>query len=248
MPVHPNMHLAVQHLAKFMEENHKTIKERVNDPEQLRRALLMVHANLTQSKLVQSINEKVTKADLTSTFLLRFLFPLVVVVLGFHFFLAFLRPWKYYRNDARYVDNELEYEYLTDSEDDFRPATRGRMSIMEGPLSPEEVSRLRGLVLLEEKASASGAGRKRKAGEADALADDGSLSSRSRKIKLDTGDASEDGWVSDESWDTNPFDEDADADSISGMSEIGCFYPFTFRSQHPDRTIKSAVGYRKSFI
>ena len=245
MPVHPNMHLAVEQVAKFMENNRKIIAERVTDPERLRQALLMVHSNLTQSKLVQSTNDKAAKAVLTSTFLVLFLIPLVVTVLGFHLYLAYLRPWEYYRNDTRYVDNDLEYEYLTDSEENFLPATR-RMSIKEGPLSPEEVSRLRGIILSEDKVFTSGAGRKRKAGEADALVDDGSVSWRSRKIKLDTKDGSEAGWVSDESWDNNPFDEDGD--SVAGMSEMGSFYPFTFRSQFPDRTIKPAVGYRKSLV
>ncbi|KAL8968204.1 MAG: hypothetical protein Q9183_002571 [Haloplaca sp. 2 TL-2023] len=245
MPVHPHMHPAMELVAKFMENNGKIIAERVTDPEQLRQALLMLHSNLTQSKLIQNTRDNAAKANLTSTFLVRFLIPLVAFVLGFHFYLAYLRPWEYYRNDTRYVDNELEYDYLTDSEENFLPATR-RMSIKEGPLSPEEVSRLRGLILSDDKAFASGAaGRKRKAAEADALDDDGSVSSRSRKIKLDTGDGSEAGW-SDGSWDTNPSDEEVD--SVAGMSEIGSFYPFTFRSQFPDRTIKSAVGHRKSLV
>ncbi|KAL9008489.1 MAG: hypothetical protein Q9173_006388 [Seirophora scorigena] len=183
---------------------------------------------------------------------LMFLVPVVFVACALNLWLSFARPWEYYRDDARYVASEQEDWLLTDSDVDenafVRPAAY--QGVKEGPLSPEEVTRLIKIIRSDDKTSkaattATSVGRKRKAGDeaspveaASASEGPGWVDPRSRKLKIDTDVSA---WVGGMRDYGSCFQGETSVDRSSNWVE----YPFTFRAPHPNRKIKSALGHRR---
>ncbi|KAI4143285.1 MAG: hypothetical protein LQ341_002954 [Variospora aurantia] len=178
------------------------------------------------------------------------LVPAVVVACALNLWLGFARPWEYYGDDARYVASEQEDWLLTasDVDENISVAPWAYRGVKEGPLSPEEVTRLIKIIRSDQKAleaatTASSPGRKRKAGDEAspveaASAGEGSVSPRSRKLKIDT-DVSV--WVGGMRDYGSCFQGKDSAGGKSNWVE----YPFTFRASHPDRKIKPALGHRR---
>ncbi|KAL8722522.1 MAG: hypothetical protein Q9181_007472 [Wetmoreana brouardii] len=175
-------------------------------------------------------------------------FALLAIVLEW---LNCTRPWEDYRDDARYVENEVdegmeearEDWLLTDNDvDEGAPLPPTRYNtVKEGPLSPDEVERLKGLIIADKEASGteSNAGsRKRKAEGTEQ-----SISPRSRKAKIESPNGMEAHWVSEEALEYDADVQD-DEDNAAGCSE-NCFYPFTFRAAHPNRIINPSIKHRR---
>ncbi|KAL8716916.1 MAG: hypothetical protein Q9225_005790 [Loekoesia sp. 1 TL-2023] len=178
---------------------------------------------------------------------LYFLIPTIVIAVAFNLWLSFARPWENHRDDARYR-SEHEDWLLVDSDIDVDgplPVTSYN-SVKEGPLSPDEVRRLIDIIRADLEASRDDmttkcSGRKRKAGEpdspiSDVSTDDGSASTRTRKLKVETDLGVASRWMSEVPNYGSCLQEETTFDQDSGWSE----FPFTFRVAHPDRAIRSA--------
>ncbi|KAL8901298.1 MAG: hypothetical protein Q9207_005271 [Kuettlingeria erythrocarpa] len=172
-----------------------------------------------------------------------FLLPVVFVAIIFNLWLSFARPWEYYRDDARYVAVEEEDWLLADSDvDEDAPVPRRCYNtIKEGPLSPEEVSRLIEMIRADEAASKGVSKRttvpslKRKAGDkassiGEASSDEGSRSSKARKLRIETDFGTRGRWVSENCRKGSSIHEE----NLAAPSVLGAF-EFTFRASPPDR-------------
>lgn len=192
-----------------------------------------------------------TPSEAHKMLFLHFLLPMVLVAMAINLWLGFFRPMEYYhRHDAPQSTTTNHHEFyedwlLLDSKGETEhllPATRYN-GVKENPLSPEEVDRLLSFIRAEEgeiDIPRSSAGRKRKAtGDEDSPISDsamngGSVSPRTRKLKIETDFGVDHRWVSKVS-DYRSCVRDEDVfDQSAGSGE----FPFTFRASHPDRDIK----------
>ncbi|KAL8828401.1 MAG: hypothetical protein Q9170_006616 [Blastenia crenularia] len=205
---------------------------------------------------------KLQKQEDLQTIFLHFFIPIVAVALVFNLWLSFVRPWEYHRDDARYagdanedwlpVDNDI---VDNDSDGEIVPWRTLQDGFKEVPFSQDEGRRLIDLIKAGEQASAARAlrpgsdraSRKRKAGDeaspvSDAATrDDGTMSPRARKFKIETQFGVDGKWVGQV---PNYGSCDVPHENSSDQGSIGGEFPFTFRTPHPGRAIKSPVRRR----
>lgn len=159
-----------------------------------------------------------------------FLIPLVVATLVLTAWLLYEKPARRY---SRYVD-ETDEEWVDAQEDwvltdgvveERAPlAPSQHNAVKEGPLSPEEVQRLKCLIFVGGKAQNASAW-KRKHSVPESL--------RRRKVKIETEDGVSARWVSE----YGSCADEGESDELKTAAE-DWVYPFTFRAAHPDRDIK----------
>ncbi|KAI4185840.1 MAG: hypothetical protein LQ346_005800 [Caloplaca aetnensis] len=195
-----------------------------------------------------------TANDNFQSFTAFFLLPVVFTAIIFNLWLSFARPWEYYRDDARYVAVEEEDWLLAESDvDEDAPVPRRCYNtIKEGPLSPEEVSRLINMIRADEAASKSVSRRtsvpnlKRKAGDraspfGEASSDEGSRSPKARKLRIETDFGTSGRWVSENCREGSSIHEEN-----GGRPSAWGEYEFTFRASPPDRAIRSMRKHRQN--
>ncbi|KAL9029883.1 MAG: hypothetical protein Q9196_001927 [Gyalolechia fulgens] len=186
-------------------------------------------------------SEKNSNADVRMLFL-HFLLPMIVVAMAMNLWLACVRPWEYHRHDARNAGRCECYEdwLLLDGEtesESLLPATRYN-GVKESPLSPAEVDRLASLIRADDGMPRS-SGRKRKAAGEDSPASDvstdgGSVSPRTRKLKIQTVFGVDQRWVSD----VSDYGSCAQEENVLGHDSYWGEYPFAFRASCPAGKVK----------
>ncbi|KAL8635850.1 MAG: hypothetical protein Q9228_006700 [Teloschistes exilis] len=163
-----------------------------------------------------------------------FLIPLVIATLIAVAWLLYEKPARIY---SRYVDETAdvwadarENWILADGEvDETAPLAPSRYNaVKEGPLSPEGVQKLRSLILADGDANRKA----RKAGDRKRK-NDGSISPRGRKIKIETKDGVFAQWLSE----YGSCADKGESDEHETASE-DWVRPFSFRAAHPDRPIR----------
>ncbi|KAL8934231.1 MAG: hypothetical protein Q9216_006006 [Gyalolechia sp. 2 TL-2023] len=186
-------------------------------------------------------NENNNTDDLKMLFL-HFLFPMVLVAMIINIWLGFVRPWEYHRHDdaqnttatTAYCEYYEDWLLLNDgdaeSEGLLRPTRYN--GVKESPLSPEEVDRLTRPIFADddEEEIPRSADRKRKAtgGDSpvsDVSTDGGSVSPRTRKLKIETDFGVDQKWVGEVSDDESCVREENEFDQDSG-------FPSRRRSMH----------------
>lgn len=187
------------------------------------------------------------------SFTVLFLLPVIFVAFAFNLWLSFVRqPWESYRvDDHHYAAIEEPDWLLADSdidEDAAVPAPRYN-SVKEGPLSPDEVSRLINIIRAEGEAAKTNSrpaspGRKRKAGDenspvSDASSDEGP---RSRKLKIQTDFGTYGRCITEGRNYGSCIHEERESDGSSVWGE----YQFTFRASPPNRPIRSMPKFRET--
>lgn len=182
---------------------------------------------------------------------------MVIVAMFLNLWLVgFIRPWEYYhrhdsspppQNNTTTTGPEYFEDWLLlDSDSSFEsteysllPASRYD-GVKETPLSPEEVERLVAFIHTDDE-EVEVPSRKRKATSdndspvSHRATDGGSVSPRTRKLKIETDFGVDYKWVSGVSDHGSCV---RDEEGVFGQSAGSSEFPFTFRASHPDRAIR----------